>query len=476
MKKINENNATPVVETFEKLHEKPVHKMTRRELLGAGLIQFSATIAAPTILGMLSRSGVARADELICSKSTLSNLPPFITINLGGGAGLSGNFVPHDQGLQPLQSYNRLGLGAAGSFPISYEFKNGAPFAAGFSQIIAGIRQTATAGTMAKTVFVAVPNRSQDDSSNNKMSLDGMVIKAGRVGEILATLGANRNEAAFVSPPNPLQVSNFSNIEDAIGVKNSLANLSNSQQDKLFSMIQRLTSHQAAKLIGLSGGSQLSQLIQCAAQDNTRIIASEDPGINPLGNPAFSTLWGLAANNMNTQQFTFGSIVYNVVRGNSPTGNLSLGGYDYHNGTRTSGDAADLRAGQLIGRVLESFALLGQKGFLVVTSDGSVTGPISEQPGGIWTSDRGTAGMMYMMAFDPAGGVNASSFQMGHFLPGKDQQAVDQSFVTGGDPEKAAAGVFANYLNFAGRRDLIDPTIRGVFDTAALTKILKISG
>ncbi len=473
--KIEDGSVEKALPTFEHLHEKPLNMMSRRDLLSAGLIQFSAALTLPSIYSLFAGAGLAQAQEIVCAGAAGSSLVPIITVNLAGGAGLAANFVPHDQALQPLQSYNRLGLGAAGSFTMDYEFKNRAPFAANISRFIVGVRAQALPATLANTVFLGVPNRTADDSAANKMVMDGMVAKAGRVGQILPTLGRNRNQAAFVNPPNPIPVRSFANISDAISVKNSLANLSKAQQERLFRMTQDLSASQTARLQGLSGGNELRTLIQCANRDNTRLIASTDPGVDPALNANFAAVWGINANNRNGDNYARAAVVYNVLNGNAPTGNIEMGGYDYHDGSRTSGDQRDENAGVLVGQILQSFAVMGVKAFLVVTTDGSVTGPISETPGGIWTSDRGTAGMAYMMAYDPSGSVNASSFQLGHFLPGRDQQGVDQSFITGGTPELAAAGMFANYLSFSGQLGLIDRVIPRVISAGDLDRVVKIA-
>lgn len=458
-------------ETFEHLHDTPLR--TRRDFLSAGLIQMTATITLPSVATLLARSGVARAQEIVCPKGGNTALVPFITVNLAGGAGLSANFVPHDEGAQPLESYSKIGLGTAPA--IMTAFANNAPFAAnGTSQFIVGVTNVAEITTMLNTAFVGAPVRTRDDSAENKLNLEGMVAKAGRAGSILPHLGSNRNSFAFVPPPNPLNVQRFNSIQEALAIGGRLGEkLDQNQQAKLFKAIETMTANQTRGIASKTGGKEMSQLLNCATKDNSALVGTPDPGVDPAADPAFLAIWGDPE--VRSADYARAAIVYNVVKGNAAAGTINLGGYDYHNGTRTTGDARDLQAGTLVGMILQSFAAMGTKGFVAVTTDGAVTGPNSGSAGGPWTSDRGSAGMAYMMAYNPVGAPSTMGFQMGHYLPGRNQQAVDQSFVTSGTAEMAAAGIFANYLSFSGQLGLLEAVLPRVFTSEDLDKILKIA-
>lgn len=459
---------TPV----EFLHGTP---KTRRDFLSSGLIQFTAAMSLPSIYNVLAKAGVAEAAAVCASATGGNSLLPIVTLNLAGGAAMSANFVPHDQGRQPLPSYDLMGLGRAGNFTLEYEFANNAPFAgAGVSGMLTGIRETSTMMTRAQAAFVGLCVRSQDDSMGNPFVIDGLIAKAGRRGSILPNLGRNRNQPAYIAPTPPLEVRSYDNIANALGVAGSLSSLSRAQQTKLFEMTQGLNVHQASKLQNFSGGRQLASLVQCAIGDNIDVISKDDPGTNPMGTPAFAALWGLqAGTNRSSQDYVFASILYNLLKDNTGIANLNLGGYDYHNGTRTRGDQMDLAAGRVIGRILESFAIMGKKAFLIVTSDGAVTGPRSDNPGGIWTSDRGTAGAIYMIVYDPSQAPQTSDFQLGHFTTG---QAADRSFISSGTVEMAAASVFANYLSFSGQISEFEKILPRTLSPEQMAQVLKIFG
>ena len=473
----NENETQPKRETFEKLHDKK--PVTRRDFLGAGLIPFGATLILPDWLRIMANAGVAEAAELVCKGSGASDLCPFIGIKLSGGAAMSSNFVPMDQGRQLLSSYTKMGLGNGGSLRLSNEFANNAPFFTD-SQILAGIRAGAQASTLRNSSFVGVCVRSQDDSAGNKFDITGLVAKAGLNGKILPGLGrANtetgvNNQYAYLRPSAPLIVGRFEDIAGSLGVSGSLAGLSAAQKSNLFRSIASLSASQAAKLSEYNSGKTLSQLVQCANRDNTTLISNTSAlNIDPLANPAFAAIWGINNNTAkNSQNFVFASMVFNAINGNASTVNLEMGGFDYHNGTRQTGDTRDLEAGTVIGRVLQSLAVLGKKGFVVVTSDGGVSSAESASDTAPWMSDRGTAGTAYMIGYDPAGAHATKSFQLGHFNAG---QTADDNFLTGASAELAAGAMFANYLAFNGKVGLVENFLPRVFSTDQLNLITMFS-
>lgn len=477
-KRIFNNNGQ---EVFPDLHNKPM--VSRRDFLSAGLIPFAATMVMPSLLDILLRSNIAEAQEtLSCPEGNSTGLVPLITLNLSGGAALTANWVPRDQGLELLPSYDKMGLGSPGNLTI--ETAMGASFAGNnVSRFLVGLKNNAPTA-MARTKFVGVPVRSRDDSSVNKFDISGMAAKAGYAGGFLPNLGrqatatGTKNDFAFVKPPTPLSVGSFNDLSAALGVSRSLNQLSKSQKASLFKMINGLNTAQARKLASVSGGKEMASLVKCAADSNFKITSKADTGISPLSDPSFATVWNINQNTgANTQDMVFASMVYNCLKGNSGTANLEMGGYDYHNGTRTSGDNKDEQAGDVVGKILESAAVLGTKVFVVVTSDGAVVSAVSEAVTSPWLSDRGSAGASYMLAFDPAKvqPANGTTFdknsQLGYFNNG---QAADESFLTGGSPEMAAAAIFANYLSFSGKVNLFESTIPRVLNASQLNQVIKI--
>ncbi|MGE0633811.1 MAG: hypothetical protein AB7O96_15460, partial [Pseudobdellovibrionaceae bacterium] len=325
-------------ETFEQLHKKP---LSRRDFLASGLIPFAAYATLPSWITLFSNAGYAQAADLCSAGAGLSN---FVSLKLSGGAAMSSNFVPFDQGNQALASYSKIGLGSGSSLGLTYAFANRAPFYAN-SQMLAGMMSVLTQETLLNTVFVGIPVRSQDDSSNNKFDLTGLVSNAGLVGNILPNLGATNtgtgvnNLPAYMTPPAPLVVRNFDDIPNSLGVTGSLVQLSTQQQGTVFRTIQSLSASQATRLASMNGGNLLKELLSGGQELNHNLVANKNSlNIDPLADNAYSTIWGINNNtNKSSMDFIFSTMVFNALNGNAGTVNLEIGGYDYHNGTRASG-------------------------------------------------------------------------------------------------------------------------------------------
>ncbi len=460
-------------------HSKPT---TRREFLAHGLIPFSASLMAPQLVNLLlSSQAHAQTSNVICKTST-AKWAPFVSLNLSGGAAMSGNFVPMKANGERLASYSKMGLGD-NQVPLVQEF-GGASFAGDstnlISKMLEGIRSVATADTLSRTSFIGVCVRSRDDSSENPFSIDGLVTKAGLLGSHLPNLGAQstltgvRQMPAYVTPPTPLVVRSFRDILNSLGYSAALGTqLSAPQKEKLAQLISKLSESQARKLASVTTGDQIHNLVACAGIKNEALIQEGSSVVDPVKNSAFATVWQLnAGSQQNSNNYVFGSMVYNALMGFAGSAALEMGGFDYHNNTRNTGDTRDREAGVTMGRILQSASLLQQPLFLYVTSDGAVVSADSAARNSPWTSDRGSAGAAYIFLYDPKGRPAVSSHQIGSFT---DDQVVDDKFVTGNDPARAAQAVFANYLQFNKRLADIQKVVgRNVLDTAALNQVVKV--
>ncbi len=442
-------------------------------MLAAGVLPFAARLALPPLAMMLARNN-AEAAEVICKGSSAA-LCPLVTLNLAGGASLPSNYIVHDRGLQPLPTYSKLGLGTQAALQIEREFGNQAPFSAN-SGILAGIRGNTTVGTRAKTTFVGVCLRSQDDSAGNKLDISGIVNASGYQGKILPNLGRRQSDTgtqngfAYVRPNPPLAISRFEDLVGALSVSGSLGRLSGPQKIHLFDSIHKLSQQQARKIASMTGGSLMGALVQCAGLDNNKIINGGSAlDLNPMANTDFATLWGLNANiSQSSQTFVFASMIYNALNGNAGTINLEMGGYDYHDNTRGTGDGRDQDAGMVIGQILQSFSLFNTKGFVIVTTDGSTTSDISDAGGSPWKSDGGNNSAAYLFGFDPIGAHPMVSHQIGAYS----NQAVDDKVTLGGATELSAAAMYANYMAFNKMSGQVETVLPRVLSAVDLKKIL----
>lgn len=455
-------------------HSKPV---TRREFLAAGIIPFAASTLVPGALGLLT-SLPASAAEANCAAET-SAFAPLISLNLSGGASIASNFLPRDKGGQLLASYSKVGGGTSANLTPVEEF--GITQFSSTSGLLAGIRQTATAATLANTACIGVCVQSRDDSADNKFDISGMAYKAGSLGSLLPNMGTrntptgSNNKASTVQPPAPLAVSSFNSLSNSIGYTAALASsLTVPQRASLTKLVQNLSGAQTRKLASINSAAQVQSLVECAGIKNTGLISQGASAVDPLTNaPTVAAAWGITSGTAaNAQARVFGSMVYNSLAGKAGTANLEIGGYDYHDNTRTTGDTRDTAAGAVIGRILESARLMDKSVFIYVTSDGAVSSAESTNPGSVWTSDRGSAGLALMIMYSPTGRPATTAAQIGQYTAG---QVADDTHVIGSNPELAAQAVFANYLQFNKKIGLFAPiTNSSTLRDSVLQGVIKV--
>lgn len=465
-------------------HPKPV---SRREFLGYGMIPFAVQAFVPGALGLLT-SIRANAAELECAEGG-GTMPAFITLNLAGGASLISNFLPRDAGGQVIASLSKMGGGTAANIPLIEDLgaNNWSGNAGGgaISPFLAGIRAGATQATRDKSAVLGFAVSSQDDTANNKFDASGMIFKAGVVGSQLPNMGTANSvtgvsqRPAMIAPPPPLIVGNTNDIANSIGYTRALAaanggQLTRAQQEKVSKLVANLSDAQAKKFESISSAAAVKDLVACAGIKNIDMVKLGAAAIDPLTqNAAVATLWGFtAATATNNQNRVFGTMVYNAIAGNAGTVNLNRGGYDYHDGTRATGNTRDQEAGLVVGRILETAAILNKKVVIYVTSDGSTVSPESANPGAIWTSDRGDAGCALMFTYDPAGRTAMTGLFVGNYTAG---QVADSTSPIGSNPEVAAQAVLANYLQFAKKPELLKTVVPGsTLDASALAKVIKV--
>lgn len=473
-------NLKPVPMWAKLGHGRPT---TRREFLAAGIIPFAARALVPGALGLLASPLKAAAECAVVGAGTV----PFVTLNMSGGAGLSSNYMPLDVGGQPLASYSKMGNGSGANIPNRItEFGN--PHFSANSQFIVGVRSTASQAARDRTAFIAGCVQSRDDSAENAFDASGLVYKSGLVGAILPNMGTRGTptgigmKPATISPPPPLIVNSFTTVANSIGYTATLRNsLTTDQRNKVAKLASSLSGSQARKLASVNSAAHVQSLVECAGIKNVGLIANGASAIDPLADSqygaAIGSLYGInsgtAANN---EQRVFSTMVYNALNGSAGTVNLDRGGYDYHDGSRTLGDRKDRETGEAIGRILEMAHIMQKPVFIYVTSDGAVASTDSASAGSNWVSDRGGAGMFFMLMYQPSGRPKTTAPQIGHYTSG---QLADESTPIGSSPERAAHAALANYLKFAYGTDAnsvftkILP--RGTsFDDATLASLIKV--
>lgn len=472
-------------------HPKP---RTRREFLATGIIPFAAWAVGPSLTSLLASEAFAQSTGVCAGNG--SSFIPFITLNLSGGPSLASQLVVKNLDGGNLRSYSKLGLGAGPgiSFNVEKEFGNvefagtaiGGNTQGLVSKFLTGLRtptQNAPLNpALAKTAFIWSAVSLNDDTASNQLDVTGLVIKMGLAGGKLPNLGSVDSRTginqmpAMLPPPAPFRVGNVNDLTNALGYAASLSGLSKNQKASLAKVISNMSSTQVRRIASTSGANAVSQMVECAGLRNVDLISTGGGDVNPLAvggavTTNLTRIWGINnANDRTSQNAIFASMVYNGIVGNASTVNLNMGGYDYHDNTRTTGDNRDLAAGQVVGKILATADYLQKPVFVYVCADGATVSSESITADSPWTSDRGIAGMQYILAYDPAKRPSTSGFQIGGF---NDGQAADGKFPTGNSAEMAAQAVFANYAAWNGRMDFLE-SYRILGDASIRARAIKL--
>src|SRR5688572_25190355 len=190
-------------------HKKPV---TRRDFLAQGFTTGAATVVAPAAIGMMMKSGRARADlsgtletdkVSSCGISGGAGKIPFICFDLAGGANIVGsNVLVGKEGGQldflSTQGYSKHGLpGTMLPNNATTNFINtelGLAFHSD-SAFLRGILEKTSATTRAGINGAVIAARSENDTGNNPHNPMYGLAKYGAKGELLTLVGSQNSDS-----------------------------------------------------------------------------------------------------------------------------------------------------------------------------------------------------------------------------------------------------------------------------------------
>ncbi|HTT01357.1 MAG TPA: hypothetical protein VMG11_04650 [Steroidobacteraceae bacterium] len=481
-------------------HPKPV---TRRQLLAAGLIGSQAYVMVPAVVAsLLGKPRTARAQlagdiqGLVngCGISTSgANKIPFICFDLAGGANLNGSEALIGQAggqtnFLSTAGYAKLGLpgnmlpGSAN--PAGGTFTSTALGLAWHSDggILRGIQSKAAAATQANVNGAAIAAVSQTDTQTNPHNPMYGIWMAGANGALLTLIGTEATTSGGNSMA-PAALINLSEIPSVIRQSSDCTGLVNTgalgtmfsgpggaaETVAVLESTARLTggtnlSSFAGKLGAVSAlpsspatDSQLKTAMLCDYAKTTALV-------NTFGNPAalnpdldpdiVATAPGGGANSIFTAMDyqdsnirATAAVMKMVISGFAGAGTVTLGGYDYHDGTRATGETKNFNAGVCIGACLEYAKRMGKPLMVYVFSDGSLvsTGMADTSMAGRdkygWQGDSSTTASTFFLVYNPAGRATlmsgGSGNQIGYFN-------ADGSVNTSSSPAANAVNLLVN--------------------------------
>jgi hypothetical protein len=437
-------------------HPRPV---TRRDFMATGFLSSSAVlIGSSALLTAFTDPRAARAATLAQDVASLQSACgiitngagkiPFICFDLAGGANLNGSEILIGGAGGQLDFLTTAGYGELGlpGDMLPNSPNTGSPTgnfidtslgAAWHSDgaILRGIKSIASAAAMASTNGAAIAAMSQNDTQSNPHNPMYGIYDAGADGSLLPLIGTQPTVSGGNSMA-PAALINLSVSPTVVTQSSDITGLVNTGQlGTMFTdpndAVQVLES-----TIRLSGGNAVGsfggKLGQVTTQTNnatadgalktetrcsyvkSTVLVNEfgnpttlNPDIDPLivGSSGIFTPAQYTESNF---QMT-AAVMKMVVNGFAGAGTITLSGYDYHDGTRATGETRNFLAGQCIGACLEYAKRVGKPLMVYVFSDGSLssTGMIDTSAAGRgkfgWQGDNSSVAASFFLVYNPAG-------------------------------------------------------------------------
>jgi len=454
-------------------HPRPV---TRREFISQGFMAGAGAVVGPSMLGMLAGTGEANAalsqdlidlkDPAICNIVAGADKIPFICFDLAGGANLAGSnvLVGGQDGIQDALTsagYSKLGIPGdrlPTTFSATDPFVNldlGIPFHSE-SSMLEGIKMRFTNTTNVNGAVI--PARSDNDTGNNPHNPMYGINRAGARGQLLTLIGSRNSVSGgnSMSPASminlsvqPTKIDRPSDTKGLVDTGELSVKMGEKNATRVMESIQRI-SKKKMDLMETNplasadlDDTAIKKQVNCAyvksadmvdvfgnpteldSSDNDADIAA----IFPIGDANGDINNGI---NHDRELAKTAAVMKMVMKGYAGAGTITMGGYDYHTGNRTTGDARDVRAGQCIGACLAYAERLGKPLMIYVCSDGSLASNGTPDAGAngklVWTGDNSSTACSFFLVYKPGTGrpvlftspgtTQAQHQQLGWFRPG----------------------------------------------------------
>jgi hypothetical protein len=422
-------------------HRRPV---TRRDFVRQGLLSGLGMITGPSLFGLFANPRQAQAAlssdlqalKSSCGIDTLGGgKVPFICFDLAGGGNIAGSNVL--TGLQGGQfdflttaGYNRLGLPGDMVPPILNptsglsDYINtelGLAFHSD-SAFLRGILEKVSPGNRANINGVVIPARSENDTSNNPHNPMYAINRCGADGELLTLIGSRSSDSGgnSVAPADqidpavrPTKVDRPSDTTGLVDTGKLVGLLDQADAVAVMEAIQRISDLKLDRVnTGITTDDVVKELVRCGYVKSADLVdrygdpAALDVTADPdIIGPIFSQDEFDGEGEFRKTA----SIMKLVVNGYAGAGTVTMGGFDYHTGDRSTGELRDLRAGRCMGACIEYAARLGMPLMLYVFSDGSLTssGAVDNSADGrgkgVWTGDNQSTAASFFLVYNPSG-------------------------------------------------------------------------
>lgn len=419
-------------------HSRPV---SRRELIAQGFKLGTGTVIGGSLLGIMANPAFATLSQDLQDARALCGIAaqgagkiPFICFDLAGGANFAGSNVLIGQrgGQMDFLSaggYSKQGLPAdmaptASTAAAQVNTSLGLAFHSD-SAILRGITAKVQATTSAGTNGAVVAARSENDTGNNPHNPMYGIYKAGAGGSLVDLIGSRNSDSGgnSMAPSaminlevRPTKVDNPNDVTGLVDVGDLVNLMSQADIVKTMESVYRISDAKldAIASMGTTRDAQLKELLRCG------YVKSADLA-DRFGNPSqidpdadadivgATGIFSQAEYDGDGEFRKTASVMKLVVNGYAGAGTITMGGFDYHTGDRSTGEQRDERAGKCIGACLEYAARKGVPIMIYVFSDGSVfsNGMIDDSMAGrgkgVWTGDDQQTGSAFFLVYNPGG-------------------------------------------------------------------------
>ncbi len=472
-------------------HSRPV---TRRDFIRQGFALGSASYLSGGIFSLFAAPNQARAalspdmtslaSDIGCSFGLDTGSVPLICFDLAGGANFAGSNVlvggagGQNDGTITTAGYSKMGIPGdmvpgldSSTFTLQSPSNNndfvnsdlGLLFHAD-SAMLAGILEKAGAAVTGGNIDgCVIPARSDNDTGNNPHNPLYGVAMAGARGSVVDLIGSRNSDSGgnSLAPANminpefrPTKVDRASDVTGMVDVGDLTATLSNPADVTAVMESMARISHKKLRLgtiqTGITNDEVVKDLVRCgylkAADLADRFAGvAVDPLLDTNIVDDSTGIFTTAEINGDGEFEKTASIMKMVLNGYSAAGCVTMGGYDYHTGDRSTGEARDRRAGRCIGACLNYAQRLGSPVMIYVFSDGSVAsnGDRDSSAGGrnkgVWSGDNSSTACSFFLVYNP----NA---QPGLLIPGRQigRFSSDASVVTSSSPAANNVNLLVN--------------------------------
>ena len=498
-------------------HENHPRPRTRREFIAAGMLSGPAMVVGPAWLGALLKANRANAgappldpDITALLAGAECNIPasgvglPFICFDLAGGANLVGSevIVGQQSGANVLNTqtnflttagYGKLGV-PGNMVPSSSANVNSSLGLLWHADgaIQRGITSMITPATAAGVNGAVICAMSQNDTQTNPHNPMYGIAMAGRKGQLLQLIGTQSsvsggNSQAPMELIDPaLQPSTITQPSDATslvpippGGKQDPLSVAVMESQTRISGGTGLYNNGGGGTAAFSGALGMPTSLYTTAQQDAALknqvrcsYVNATNTANQFGNPsaldptqdaniqAIAAKFGANAF-MDSDFKKTATVMKLVLNGFAAAGTITMGGYDYHDGTRATGETRNFKAGQMIGAVLAYASTLPPPfpGLMIyVFSDGSLNSnsmvDMSAAGRGKlgWQGDNSSVASTFFLAYSPKGRPAlrgaAGAQQVGYFTA--DGSVVSTSSPAANSVDSLVQLVLLNYMGLAG--------------------------